>query len=59
MNSTNKYIDDEKGIGASDLPNSSAITHSSNIPRPSPPYSSGIDVAVQPIAETSLHSSFE
>ena len=51
----NKYIDEEKGVGAKDRPNSSAITQSSNIPNPRPPYSSGMAVPVQPISAISFH----
>ena len=50
-NSAKVYIEEENGVGARALPSSSAITHNSNIPRPRPPYSSGIAVPVQPNSE--------
>ena len=46
--SVNKYTEDEKGTGARNLPNSSAITHNSKLPSPSPSKFSGILIPVHP-----------
>ena len=57
ITSVNKYTDDEKGTGANALPSSSATTHSSRCPKPSPSYSSGILIPVHPIATIFFHNS--
>src|SRR5262245_41033460 len=51
-----RYTDDENGIGATARPSSSATTDSSKYDKPSPPYSSGIAVAVHPSSEIFFHN---
>ena len=56
-NSVNIYTDDEKGVGARDFPNSSAITHNSKCDKPKPSYDSGILMPVHPSSTIFSHKS--